>query len=278
MSTGRSRTDKRADVTVVIPAWNLGSTLREAVASIRAQDESSRIIIVDNASDDPLPSFSGTTVVRTPFRMTIGEARNAGLRKTKTPYVLFMDGDDVMLPGALGRLRRKLDRSPELVAVSSWMVNWNPRSGHRRRSRWPYAYALRLQRRPRLFAAWNAARNLFPLAGCALIRTEAAKRVRGFPALNYAEDWCFHAALPFRGRIEIMSRPGKLYRIDSRHTSLLDQSAGSLKVRLSAARELRVRLRAVFGRRSYPGILSYALAPVHLAFAIRDSRRGARHA
>src|SRR5687768_3947820 len=86
-------------ITVVIPAWNLGAEFQDCVRSIREQEEPARLVVVDNASDRPLPRIKDATELRLTKRVTIGEARNEGLRVVRTPYVFFMDADDLMLPG-----------------------------------------------------------------------------------------------------------------------------------------------------------------------------------
>src|SRR3954466_15693369 len=98
------------DVSVVVPVWGdyVGSALDEALESLRAQDLSARIIVVDNAADPPLADMAGAEVVRSEERLTVGAARNRGLAEVRSPYVIFWDADDLMLPGTIRFLAERI--------------------------------------------------------------------------------------------------------------------------------------------------------------------------
>ena len=231
------------DITVVIPAWNLGAELKEAVASLREQDPRPKVLIVDNASDTPLPKISGTRTLRLPQRVTIGEARNAAINQVDTPYLLFLDADDRLLPGALARLHETLSEEPQAVAAAGQILDWNPATDARQPAWYPPNYVYALNRFPGLHAWWNSVRYCTIVVG-ALIRTDAARRVPGFPNLNYGEDWAFSALLAFRGRIILTRDPSKLYRLDPAPKR---ETLGSNKKHLAPAyrrgmREVRRRL------------------------------------
>src|SRR5437667_5199179 len=117
----RVQTSERMDVTVVIPAWGdyAGDLLDEALESLRAQDLDARIVIVDNAAAPPLRERPGVELLRAPARLSVGAARNLGLEHVQTPYVMFWDADDLMLPGALRLLRDHLASEPDVVLASA---------------------------------------------------------------------------------------------------------------------------------------------------------------
>ena len=93
--------DTTARTTVVLPVWDeyVAPRLSEALASLRAQDVSALIVVVDNASDVQLPDLPGVTAVRSSRRLTLGAARNLGLSQVTTPYLVAWDADDLMPPG-----------------------------------------------------------------------------------------------------------------------------------------------------------------------------------
>jgi glycosyltransferase involved in cell wall biosynthesis len=196
-----------SDITVVVPAWGpySGRPLEEALASVREQDLAARVIVVDNVSDH---SLKGEDVIRTQRRLTVGAARNFGLQHVETPYVLFWDADDLMLQGTLRILRDRMAERPELVAVAGSILEDAPRVRHRFPRRW----AGSLARRRRLFAFAHAIWSLFPTTGCTLIRTSAARDAGGFPDSHGGDDWVLGVSLAFRGQIEILERPGRIYR------------------------------------------------------------------
>ena len=110
-------------VGVVIPCFNDGATLDEAIGSARAQDVPVEITVVDDGSTDAtttavLRRLEGEGV-RVLYQANRGPAaaRMAGLRATATPYVLPLDADDRLPPGALRVLRAALERHPRAAAA-----------------------------------------------------------------------------------------------------------------------------------------------------------------
>lgn len=103
-----------ADVTVVVTNYNYGRFLPEAVASALEQEGGApRVIVVDDGSTDPdtdtvlaaLPA--AVEVVRQP-NAGLSAARNAGLSRASTAFLIVLDADDRLLPGALAALREPL--------------------------------------------------------------------------------------------------------------------------------------------------------------------------
>jgi len=99
------------DVTVVIATFNYGRYLPEAVES--ALRERARVIVVDDGSTEPLPELPPEVKVIRQENKGVAHARNAGLAEVETPYVLVLDADDRLLPGALETLRAQLDADPK---------------------------------------------------------------------------------------------------------------------------------------------------------------------
>jgi glycosyltransferase involved in cell wall biosynthesis len=203
-------TDPKPETTILIPVWGRygGEVLLEAVESLRAQDVPVRIVVIDNASDDPLPELPGVDVIRAPARLTVGAARNLGLEHARTPYVLFWDADDLMLPGTLAFLEERLRSHPDVVASAASIMEDEPRVPHR----WPPRWAARLARLRRTFATADCVWSMLPTTGATLMRADAVREAGGFAAANSGEDWVLGVSLVFRGRVELHSRPGRVYR------------------------------------------------------------------
>jgi glycosyltransferase involved in cell wall biosynthesis len=109
-------------VAVIIPCFNDGTTIREAVRSALDQ-EPCELVVVNDGSTDPATaaalrelSEEGVRVVHQENRGT-SAARMTGLAATCAPYVFPLDGDDVLAPGALAALADALDAQPRLSAV-----------------------------------------------------------------------------------------------------------------------------------------------------------------
>ncbi len=111
------------EIAVVIPCHDDGETLDEAVDSVRGQDVPVEILVVDDGSTDPRTlaaldrlARTGVRVLRQPNRGP-GPARMSGVRAARADYVMPLDADDRLLPGALRLLRGELDRRPRAVAA-----------------------------------------------------------------------------------------------------------------------------------------------------------------
>jgi glycosyltransferase involved in cell wall biosynthesis len=108
------------DITAVVVCFNYGAYLGEAVASVLDQAGGApHVVVVDDGSDEPetLASLEalppGVELLRQVNR-GVAAARNAGLERARTPYVIVLDADDRLAPGALAALRAPLDADPAL--------------------------------------------------------------------------------------------------------------------------------------------------------------------
>lgn len=103
-------TAPRPRVSVVITTYNLNRYLPEAVASARGADE---VIVIDDAgAEDARDVYPDA--VRLPANVGLSGARNAGAQRATGRYLLFLDADDMLAPGALDTLARALDADPGL--------------------------------------------------------------------------------------------------------------------------------------------------------------------
>lgn len=93
-----------AAVTVVIPCFNQARFLPGAVASVRGQLHEVECIVVNDGSTDDTAAVASALGVRLVEQSNRGlsEARNAGLAAASRPFVVFLDADDELLPGAIG--------------------------------------------------------------------------------------------------------------------------------------------------------------------------------
>ena len=110
-------------VAVVVPCFDDGATVREAVESL-AGEEPHELVVVDDGSTDAATlrvleelEAGGVRVVHQE-NGGLSAARMAGVRATGAPYVFPLDADDLVVPGALGALADALDGNAE--ARLSW--------------------------------------------------------------------------------------------------------------------------------------------------------------
>jgi glycosyltransferase involved in cell wall biosynthesis len=97
-------------ITVVVPVYNRRDTIRETVASVSGQQGASvaATVVVDDASTDGSADVAarcpGCEVLRRQVNGGSAAARNAGLDRVATPWVCFLDSDDLWHPALLRTL------------------------------------------------------------------------------------------------------------------------------------------------------------------------------
>jgi glycosyltransferase involved in cell wall biosynthesis len=104
-------------VSVIIPSFNRSELLQRSLASVIAQTVTpSEIIVVDDGSTDSTAhlletEFPQVTVLRQP-NLGVSPARNAGIRKSVTKWIAFLDSDDVWMPDKLEKQWSALQQEP----------------------------------------------------------------------------------------------------------------------------------------------------------------------
>jgi glycosyltransferase involved in cell wall biosynthesis len=112
-------------ISVVIPCFNLGQFLPEAVESVRNQTvRPAELIIVDDGSTDEATLSTlamyrdqGLTVHRTSNKGAPA-ARNYGIARSTSEYILCLDADDILLPEYLQEVAPILDERQEIGIVT----------------------------------------------------------------------------------------------------------------------------------------------------------------
>lgn len=101
---------ERGTVSIIIPALNEAATLAATIASIG--DSAAEIIVVDAASSDrtvQIATESGARVVRSCCQQRAFQL-NVGAKEALSETLLFLHADTLLPPGALGQIRRALER------------------------------------------------------------------------------------------------------------------------------------------------------------------------
>lgn len=115
----------RPQITVLMPAYNAGKYIREAITSVLLQSfrDFELLVVNDGSTDDTLSialSFHDPRViVINKEHAGIASALNTGLKLASAPYVARFDADDICLPNRLGVQLDFLHDHPEYVLVGS---------------------------------------------------------------------------------------------------------------------------------------------------------------
>jgi len=180
-------------VSVIVPCFNHGAFLEEAVDSVFAQTcQDFEIIVVDDGSTDPATQrlFARfrrprTQVLRSEHR-GVAAARNLAIQQSRGRYISALDADDRLHPEFLARTTALLDADPGLAFCSTWLETFGGES-------W----------------VWRPERCDLPalLAECVVltaapVRREAVLAVGGYDGERCAagdEDWDLWLSLVERG-------------------------------------------------------------------------------
>lgn len=115
-------------ITVIVPVHNGEKFLRDALASIYAQDyRPIEVIVIDDGSTDGSGAIARSfPEVRYVYQEQQGSAaaRNSGLTICKGEFIAFLDADDLWLPSQLSIQANYLAMHPEAGGVRGMMKNF----------------------------------------------------------------------------------------------------------------------------------------------------------
>lgn len=116
---------------VIIPAYNYGRFVADAIASVQRQTvDDLEIIVIDDGSTDDTPQVLAAIndprlrVFRT-VNQGLSAARMEGLRQARGEYIAFLDADDRWRPEKLERQLAMMEADPQLGAVFTNLVQFN---------------------------------------------------------------------------------------------------------------------------------------------------------
>jgi len=214
------------EVSVVIVSYNTGGLLSRCLGSLHDQEGVKlQTIVVDNGSSD-----GSAQMVRTRFPevelIELGDntgfahANNVAFERCRGRYVLLLNPDAFLHPGALRELISAAERHPEAAVVGPRLLNSD---GTLQRSAWPFPRASRLLlealglHRPlrRLglledLGTWDHSEERevdFLIGACLLLRHDALVEVGGFDERFwlYGEEADLQLRLAHRRRSVILA-------------------------------------------------------------------------
>jgi len=132
---------KNPEVSVILPTYNRGWILKEAIDSILAQEfKDFELIVVDDGSTDNtgeiLDSYEQDILVLRQSNKGVSAARNRGIDAAEGRLIAFLDSDDLWLPRKLSSQVDFFNSNPAAVINQTeeiWVRNGvrvNPKTRH----------------------------------------------------------------------------------------------------------------------------------------------------
>ena len=184
-------------VTVVIPCFNQGHFLGDALASIRAQGyQPIETVVIDDGSSDgssDIAEANDVAVIRQ-ANAGLGAARNAGLAAARGEFIIFLDADDELLAGAVESGVAALRAHPNMACV----VRRCQEMDSERRTLPTVHTPVNTSD---LYRDWLGG-NFVWTPGAAVFRTNAIAAIGGFPAeIGPTADYAVYLKLSRSGRV-----------------------------------------------------------------------------
>jgi hypothetical protein len=190
-------------VAVVIPSWNSADLLPALLDSIAASGEEVELLVVDNGSRDgtlELLRECGIRHLALPRNVGFAAAMNRGVDATAADFVLGLNADTVVVPGAIGALTAALAADPGLGGVQPRILQLEGDGPSDPATARLYSAGMALTADGRAFETgageaqaerWTSAREIFGVCGAAcLLRRDLFAALGGYDEsyVSFYED------------------------------------------------------------------------------------------
>ena len=118
------------DVSIIMVAHNRFTFTMTALSTLRAQYAGAmQVILVDSGSSDETRgienSVSGLEVIRTEENVGFLRGCNMALERVVSPFVLYLNNDVAIMPGAISAALRRMGMDPQAGAVGARIIRTN---------------------------------------------------------------------------------------------------------------------------------------------------------
>ena len=116
-------------VSVIMPAYNAGAFIEEAIESVRNQTVSDwELLVIDDGSCDDTPQVAARLAERDPrirllvneMNMGVARTRNRGMDACRGRYVAFLDSDDYWKPQMLEKMIARAEETGADIIYCSY--------------------------------------------------------------------------------------------------------------------------------------------------------------
>ena len=121
---------KHSLISVIIPSYQASSTILRAIGSVQSQTHVAEILIMDDGSTDNTALLVGS--VPDPRVIFEGSenrgachARNRGLQRATSEYVLFLDADDDLEPNYFDQFSDALQNENDIIIAGHRHIDFN---------------------------------------------------------------------------------------------------------------------------------------------------------
>ena len=205
-------------VSVVIPAYNAGAFIEDAIASVlRQETPAEEIIVVNDGSTDRdygyLQRLHPAVRVIHQSNRGVSAARNVGCDAATSDHIAILDADDIWLPGKLRGQMRYLQQNPEIDAAFCLGRQWTPMPGEREP---PLPNPSAQQdspppATPLYYSDFLCSVAVYP--STMVVKRSIWKALGGFnERMRYGEDRDFYLRLSHGHRVALLNCVGMLYR------------------------------------------------------------------
>jgi glycosyltransferase involved in cell wall biosynthesis len=217
-------------ISVIVPTFNYGQFISEALKSVFAQTLlPAEVVVIDDGSADKTEAvvreFGNQVRYIRQENSGVSAARNRGVAETSGDLIAFVDADDILEPEFLERLYSKYSEIPGAGLVHCGTRLFDSETGE------TLSYDIE-------GGEDDAADNLllwegpgFPAPGLVLVSRAAFEAVNGFdPRQKVGEDWdfCYRVARKFR--VGFVPEPLINYRI---HRSAAHHNVDNMETGMS---------------------------------------------
>ena len=204
-----------ARLSVTIVTWNSQDYIRPCLDSLFSQDQDLEIIVIDNGSRDStinaLREYGNRiTVIENQRNLGFARAVNQGLKLAAVDFILLLNPDTVLTPGALQIMTGFLAEHPQVWALGPQLLNLDG-SIQRSCRQFPdgrimfyeFTGLSRVFPKSKTFGRWRMgyfdhqtpAQVDQPMGACLVVKREVLDKVglldeENFPMFFNEVDWC----------------------------------------------------------------------------------------